>query len=294
MDNTRLRLAVQKSGRLSDDSFELLKSAGLKVQVNKSGLFYRVSNFPLDLLLVRDDDIPGFVADGIADLGIVGSNVFEEFTLTHGNKNSSTLLPLGFSKCRLSIAISAEKKYNSIQDLAGKTIATSYPEILGKSLSDNGVSANIVEMHGSVEVAPKLGIAEAICDIVSSGATLEANGLKAVENIFESQATLLQTAAELSPEKVKTITRLLNRIKGVQASVETKYIMLNAPTIALPAITKLLPGAGAPTVMPLEGQDDAVAVHAVCRESVFWETMENLRAAGATSILVLPIEKMMA
>lgn len=294
MDNKRLRIAVQKSGRLSDDSFSLLKASGLKIQTNKSGLFYRVKNFPLDILLVRDDDIPGFVADGIADLGIVGSNVFEEFNLSHDKKNSATLLPLGFSKCNLSIAISSQNKYGSMQDLAGKTIATSYPKILGKALAEKNISANIVEMHGAVEVAPKLGIADAICDIVSSGATLEANGLKPVEAIFDSEALLLQTNAKLSPEKTTTIARLIERMKGVQASIETKYIMLNAPLTALPAITKLLPGAGAPTVMPLEGQDDAVAVHAVCRESVFWETMENLREAGASSILVLPIEKMMA
>ncbi|MCK5041167.1 MAG: ATP phosphoribosyltransferase [Sphingomonadales bacterium] len=293
MDKTRLRLAIQKSGRLAEDSFELLKLSGLKIQPNKSGLFYRVKNFPLDLLLVRDDDIPGFVADGVADLGIVGSNVFEEFSLTHADKQSNTLLPLGFSKCTLNIAIPSEQNYNSMADLAGKNIATSYPQILSKALAAKNITANIVEMHGAVEVAPKLGIADAICDIVSSGATLEANGLKSVENIFTSQALLLKTKSQLGPEKEQSLSRLLSRIEGVQACKETKYIMLNAPQTALPEITKLLPGADAPTVMPLEGQNGAVAIHAVCRESVFWETMENLRDAGATSILVLPIEKMM-
>lgn len=293
MEKTRLRLAIQKSGRLADDSIALLKSSGLKIQQTKNGLFCRVKNFPLDLLLVRDDDISGFVADGIADLGIVGSNVYQEFCLTHSEKVSNTLLSLGFSKCTLDIAAPTEFSFSSLNDLGGQKIATSYPQILKKALADKNIVADIVEMHGAVEVAPKLGIADAICDIVSSGATLEANGLKSVQTIFDSEALLLKTKKQLAPEKEQNLSRLLSRIEGVQASKETKYIMLNAPLTALPEITKLLPGADAPTVIPLEGQNGAIAVHAVCRESVFWETMENLRAVGATSILVLPIEKMM-
>jgi len=294
VDKSRLRIAIQKSGRLADDSMDLLKSAGLKIQKNKSGLFYRIKDLPIDLLLVRDDDIPGFVSEGIADLGIVGSNVFKEFSLQNESDDTSILMRLGFSRCKLSIATPNEAKYEGTKTLEGAKIATSYPEILGKYLKDLGVTSTIVEMHGAVEVAPTLGIADAICDIVSSGATLEANGLTQQETIFKSEAFLLKTPQEISPEKLKTISRITTRFEGVQASRETKYIMLNAPREALEKVTELLPGAEAPTVIPLEGQDGMVAVHSVCRESVFWETMEKLRNVGATSILVLPIEKMMA
>jgi ATP phosphoribosyltransferase len=192
------------------------------------------------------------------------------------------------------LALPNTEGYADLNDFNNKTIATSYPNILQTYFKKGGISASTLEMHGSVEVAPKLGIADAICDIVSSGATLEANGLQNVKTIFSSQALLLKTTKDLSTEKKDTITKLLSRFEGVRQSKETKYIMMNAPRSALPALTKLLPGAEAPTVMHLEGQKDSIAIHAVCRESVFWETMESLKTAGASSILVLPIEKMLA
>ncbi|MGY8985213.1 MAG: ATP phosphoribosyltransferase [Sphingomonadales bacterium] len=293
MEKTRLRIAIQKKGRLAEDTFALLKDAGLTIQKNKGGLFYRIKNLPIDLLLVRDDDIPGFVFDGVADLGIVGGNVYEEYALTHTGSGAECIQELGFSRCNLCLALPETEAYFKLEDFNGKTIATSFPNILNAYFDKVGVKINTVEMHGSVEVAPKLGIADAICDIVSSGATLEENSLVNVETIFRCQALLLKTTQALIPEKEATIKTLLSRFEGVRQSKETKYIMMNAPRSALPRLTTLLPGAGAPTVMPLEGQTDAVAIHAVCRESVFWETMEGLRAAGASSILVLPIEKML-
>lgn len=294
MEKTRLRIAVQKKGRLADDTFSLLKAAGLTIQKNKGGLFYRIKNLPIDLLLVRDDDIPGFVFDGVADLGVVGSNVYEEYALSHNGRRAQSIQELGFSRCKLCLALPESESYTSALDFEGKTIATSYPEITKTFFHKKGISATMVEMHGSVEVAPKLGIADAICDIVSSGATLEANSLKKVENIFDCQALLLKTTKVLSPEKEETIKKLLSRFEGVRQSKETKYIMMNAPRSALAEITRLIPGAESPTVMQLEGQKSAIAIHAVCRESIFWETMESLRNAGASSILVLPIEKMLA
>ena len=294
MEKTRLRIAVQKKGRLAEDTFALLNATGLRIQENKGGLFYRIKNLPIDLLLVRDDDIPGFVFDGVADLGIVGANVYEEYALNNNQRRAECIQELGFSHCKLCLALPDTEGYADLNDFNKKTIATSYPNILQTYLKKGGISANTLEMHGSVEVAPKLGIADAICDIVSSGATLEANGLQNVKTIFSSQALLLKTTKALSLEKKDTIAKLLSRFEGVRQSKETKYIMMNAPRSALPALTKLLPGAEAPTIMQLEGQKDSIAIHVVCRESVFWETMEGLKTAGASSILVLPIEKMLA
>lgn len=294
MDRNRLRIAIQKSGRLADSSLDLLRSAGLEISGSKDGLFYRVEDLPIDLLLVRDDDIPGLVGDGVAELGIVGLNVHAEYKASNGGKTPALpIKPLGFSKCRLAIAVPENRPYESAADLQGLRIATSYPGLLRKFLAEAGVEAHIVAMNGSVEVAPRLDIADVICDLVSTGSTLEANGLKAVETILESEAVLIGTARPQTGEKRRTRERLLTRIDGVLASVATKYIMLNAPLASLPQIKKLLPGANAPTVIPLDGSDGIVAVHAVCRESVFWETMEQLKAAGASAILVVPIEKMM-
>ncbi len=294
MDKNRLRIAIQKSGRLADKSLELLRSAGLNIAKSKDGLYYRVRDLPIDLLLVRDDDIPALVGDGVAELGIVGLNVLEEYNANNGDKPVAKVIKrLGYSRCRLALAVPQAMAYESVSDLGGLRIATTYAGLLGKFLDQAGIDARIVAMKGSVEVAPRLAVADVICDLVSTGSTLEANGLKAVETIMESEAVLIGTALELSAEKAKTSARLLTRFDGVLASAETKYIMLNAPLSALPKIKALLPGAGAPTVMPLEGSDGNVAVHAVCRESVFWETMEQLKEAGASAILVVPIEKMM-
>ncbi len=294
MDKKRLRIAIQKSGRLADDSMALLRGAGLSISRSKDGLFYRVENLPVDLLLVRDDDIPRLIGDGIADLGIVGRNVLEEYDEANDSGPASKILyDLGFSKCRLAIAAPEQFGYSSPKDLNGLRIATTYPGLLGRYLRAEGIEAEIVGMHGSVEVAPRLGVADVICDLVATGSTLEANGLKAVETVLECEALLVGTSKPITPEKQQIQDRLLARIDGVLASRETKYIMLNAPLAALPDIKKLLPGSGSPTVIPLEGSDEMVAVHAVCRESVFWETLEDLKGAGASAILVVPIEKMM-
>ena len=291
--NIRLRVAIQKSGRLSDRSLDLLRAAGLRIRINGSGLYFRASELPIDILLVRDDDITGFVNDGVCDMGIVGQNVFEEYSCRRGPSEVDVRETLGFSRCRLAIAVPKLENYTGPQDLAGHRIATSYRGLLQRFLDDNNVKASVVEMSGAVELAPKLGIADTICDIVSSGATLEANGLKAVETVLDSEALLIENRAAMCPEKREIAGRLLQRIRGVLASDETKYIMLNAPAKSLDRITELLPGADAPTLIPLNGDRSLFAVHAVCRESVFWETMEGLKAAGASSILVLPIEKMM-
>ena len=287
----RLRIAVQKSGRLADRSLDLVRDAGLRVIKGNNDLLYRVENYPIDLLRVRDDDIPTFVADGVCDLGIVGENVLEEGK--NGGTNAEVVMPLGFGRCTLKLAVPPTLDYAGPASLDGKRIATSYPRILRRYLDQQGVAADIVVMRGAVEVAPRLKLASAICDLVSTGATLEANGLDAKETVFESQAVLIRSPSGPEPALAHLLESIVERISGVVSSQGAKYVMLNAPRSALDEITAILPGAGSPTVMPLMGRDDAVAVHAVCQEAVFWETLEKLKAAGASAILVLPIEKMM-
>jgi ATP phosphoribosyltransferase len=293
----RLRLAVQKSGRLATDSLELLARCGIKVKTPKEKLLLHAGNFPVDLLFVRDDDIPQLVMDGVCDLGIVGTNVLEETALQRRNDGNGAGYELertlDFGGCRLAIALPEERSYSGPADLAGLRIATSYPQLTRRFLADKGVAAEVVLLSGSVEIAPRLGLAEAICDLVATGSTLEANKLRAVETIFQSTAVLIRAARELNPVKAHALELLLRRIDGVQLAAEAKYIMLHAPKSALPEIKKLLPGAENPTLLPLAGDDSRVALHAVCQEAVFWETMESLKRAGASSILVLPIEKMM-
>ncbi|HEX6092342.1 MAG TPA: ATP phosphoribosyltransferase [Dongiaceae bacterium] len=294
MDGDRLRLAMQRSGRLSDASFELLSKCGLHISRSRTELFCRIEELPIDLLLVRDDDIPGFVEEGVCDLGIVGENVVEEKrrAATDGFK-TGTILPLGYARCRLVLAVQEGRPFRDLSDLKGLRIATTYPASLRAMLTAAKVEAEIVVMNGSVEVAPRLHIADAICDIVQTGATLEANGLKPVHTLLDSQALLIGRKDRLTGGKAEIAERLIKRIQGALKASEAKYIMLHAPRSALPAIARILPGAESPTVLPLESMPDKVAVHAVSRESVFWETMEQLKAAGASAILVLPIEKMM-
>ncbi len=287
----RLRIAVQKSGRLSDRSLDLVRDAGLRVVKGNNDLLYRVENYPIDLLRVRDDDIPTFVADGVCDLGIVGENVLEE--VRNGGPNAEVVMPLGFGRCTLKLAIPPTLAYEGPTSLEGLRIATSYPRILRRFLDERGVSADIVTMRGAVEVAPRLKLAAAICDLVSTGATLEANGLQARETVLESQAVLIKSPTAPEPGLQHLLDSIIERMSGVVSSQGAKYVMLNAPVATLDRITALLPGAGSPTVMPLSGREDAVAVHAVCQEAVFWETLEKLKAEGASAILVLPIEKMM-
>jgi len=293
----RLRLAVQKSGRLSTDSLELLASCGIRVKTPKERLLLHADNFPIDILFVRDDDIPQLVMDGVCDLGIVGTNVLEEAALERRLNGAAggyaVERSLDFGGCRLAVALPEERSYAGPGDLQGLRIATSYPQLTKRFLADRKISAEVVYLSGSVEIAPRLGLADAICDLVASGSTLEANKLRAVETIFKSTAVLLRNARELPAIKAHVLEILLRRIDGVQKAAGTKYIMLHAPKAALAEIKKLLPGSENPTVLPLAGDDTKVALHAVCAETVFWETMESLKQAGASSILVLPIEKMM-
>jgi ATP phosphoribosyltransferase len=289
----RLHLAIQKSGRLSDFSRGLLRDAGLRIQNGKNDLTARVENFPIDLMFVRDDDIPTFVSDGVCEFGIVGRNVLDEFALGEAEPRFELIAALGFGRCALKIAAPERLAYAGPQSLAGSRIATSYPCILQDFLNRNGISATVVKMNGAVELAPRLGIATFVCDLVSTGATLEANGLRPVETVLESEAVLIRTRKTLPEDKADVADRLLRRIDGVLATQESKYIMMNAPEEALDEIASILPGAESPTIIPLVGRPGHFAVHAVCQESVFWETLQKLKGAGASAILVLPIEKMM-
>ncbi|MDP9423132.1 MAG: ATP phosphoribosyltransferase [Pseudomonadota bacterium] len=292
-DRTRLHIAIQKSGRLADASRQLLKDAGLRIQNGKNSLTARVENFAAELMFVRDDDIPTFVSDGVCEFGIVGQNVIEEFALGRDEPGYDVLAELAFGRCALKIAAPEAFTYDGAQSLAGARIATTYPRLLGRFLEERGISAEIVKMNGAVELAPRLQIAPFVCDLVSTGATLEANGLKPVETVLESQAALIRTRKALDEGRSRIAEELLSRIDGVLATKESKYIMLNASEDALERITGLLPGAEAPTIIPLHGRPGHFAVHAVCQESVFWETLQKLKGAGASAILVVPIEKMM-
>ncbi len=293
VDDTRLHIADQKSGRLSVCSQGLLRDSGLRIQNGRNSLTARIENFPADLMLVRDDDIPTFVGDGVCEFGIVGENVLEEFALGEADARVEVIAPLGFGRCTLKLAAPESADYSGPESLAGERIATTYPRIVQRFLDRNGIEATVVKMNGAVELAPRLQIAPFVCDLVSTGATLEANGLRAVETVFDSEAVLIRTKRDISEAKREQGERLLSRIEGVLATKESKYIMLNASGESLKRITALLPGAEAPTILPLHGRAGHFAVHAVCQESVFWETLQKLKAAGASAILVLPIEKMM-
>lgn len=296
-NSSRLRIAVQKSGRLSDDSIALLKAIGIKLQIRDRLLIAHSTNQAIDLLRVRDDDIPGLVMDGVVDLGFIGENELEEKMLERKASNKpheyKTLRRLDYGGCRLSIAVPTEYDYESISSLEGKKVATTYPYLLERFFAEKGIKAQAVMLTGSVEVAPRAGVADAICDLVSTGATLEANGLREEDEVFVSKAVLIQKSDALSPEKQALITRLLPRMDGVLQAKESKYIMLHAPKNYLEQVKSLLPGAENPTVLPLAGLEDRVAIHVVSSETLFWETMEKLKALGCSSILVLPIEKMM-
>lgn len=294
MSQSRVRIALQKSGRLAEDSRDLLRKCGLHIDRSKDQLFFRIKELPIDLLLIRDDDIPGFVASGMCDLGIVGENVFAEAQASSADLSARIIERLGFSFCRLSIAAPESRNAASLSDLDGCTIATSYPKLLGKALQERGVKAKTLIMNGSVEVAPRLKVADAICDIVASGATLASNNLREIETILKSEALLIRADRALCEEKEQAIRRLIARIRGALRAEDSKYIMLHTAAEKLDDIVGLLPGAESPTILSLQDKSGKVAVHAVCREAVFWETMEKLKAAGASSILVVPIEKMMA
>ena len=297
-NEVRLKLAVQKSGRLTDPSLDMLTRCGLKLSRGKDQLMGYGENMPLDVLFVRDDDIPDLVQEDVCDLGLVGFNVLEEKRLELAARGAAArftvLRNLEFGRCRLSIAVPEGAEWHGPQTLANKRIATTYPFLLQQYLTQHQLTAEIVTLSGAVEIAPRLGRADAICDLVSTGSTLRANHLHEVETILESRGVIIRTPVALDAAKENWIERLLMRIDGVQQVRESKYIMLHAPRSALPRIRQLLPGSESPTVIPLEGFPDKVAVHAVCRENVFWETLERLKEAGASSLLVLPVEKMLA
>lgn len=296
-ETKRLRIAVQKKGRLSDDSIALLKAIGIKLQIRDRLLIAHSTNQPIDLLLVRDDDIPGLVMDGVVDLGFIGENELEEKMLEReaaGKRHEfKTLRRLDYGGCQLSIAVPNEFDYKGKESLNGLKVATTYPFLLERFFRKNQINAEAVMLTGSVEVAPRAGVADAICDLVSTGATLEANGLREEEVIFHSKAVLIQRATELPDDKQQLISRLLPRIDGVMQAKESKYIMLHAPKAYLEQVKSLLPGAENPTVLPLANNDKTVAIHVVSSETLFWETMEKLKSLGCSSILVMPIEKMM-
>jgi ATP phosphoribosyltransferase len=297
MDELRLKLAVQKSGRLTDPSLDVLVRCGLKLSRGKDQLVGYGENMPLDVLFVRDDDIPDLVQEDVCDLGLVGLNVLEEKRLELASRGHAarfqTVRNLDFGRCRLSIAVPQGASWEGAASLSGRRIATTYPFLLERYLGERDIKAQVVTLSGAVEIAPRLGRADFVCDLVSTGSTLSANHLREVETVMESHAVLIRTPLKLAPEKDAWVERLLMRIDGVQAVRESKYIMLHAPRSALAEIRRLLPGTESPTIIPLDGAADRVAVHAVCRENVFWETLESLKKAGASALLVLPVEKML-
>ena len=282
----KLKIAIQKSGRLFEDSVKLLKECGIDINSSKSGaLRTEASNFPLEVLFLRDDDIPQYVEDAVADIGIVGENV-----LLEKGKVVNRVETLGFGKCRLAVAIPKNEDYTGPTWLNKKKIATSYPKILSQYLQANKIDAEIHEVSGAVEIAPGIGLADAICDLVSSGSTLFMNGLKETEVILKSEAVLISNK-QLEPEKVTLLNKLLFRVQAVRKAKHNKYILLNAPNEKLDSIIKILPGMKSPTILPL-AEAGWSSVHSVVQEDDFWNIIENLKGQGAQGILVVPIEKM--
>ncbi|KIC91496.1 ATP phosphoribosyltransferase [Flavihumibacter sp. ZG627] len=281
----KLKIAIQKSGRLYEDSVKLLKDCGIDVKNGINKLKTEAENFPLEIYFLRDDDIPQYVEDGVADIGIVGENVMYE-----KNKKAFIVEELGFGKCRLSIAVGRKDDYTGVGFLQGKRIATSYPILVEKFLAEKGISAEIHEISGSVEIAPGIGLADAIVDLVSSGSTLFMNGLKEVETVLKSQAVLIRNE-KLRADQLQLLDRLLFRIRAVKKAKNNKYVLLNAPNNKLQEIIALLPGMKSPTVLPL-AEPGWSSVHSVLSEDRFWDIIEQLKDAGAQGILVIPIEKM--
>lgn len=282
---TLLRIAIQKSGRLQEGSLELLKESGLSISNGKDQLKTQARNFPVEVLFLRDDDIPQYVEDQVADIGIVGENVFAE-----KKKDNQLIKRLDFSKCRLSMAVPRGENYTGVQWLQGKNIATSYPNIVKDFLAKHKVEAGIHEISGSVEIAPGIGLADAICDIVSTGSTLLSNGLQEVEIVMQSEAVIIASPT-LSPEKQKILDKLLFRIEAVKKAKNSKYILLNCPNESIEKITNVIPGMKSPTIIPLT-RPGWSSLHSVVDENDFWERIDQLREFGAEGILVVPIEKM--
>ena len=291
----RLRIAIQKSGRLSEASIDLLARAGLSFRMSRDRLFCFGESLPVDLLLVRDDDIPGLIEQGVCEAGVVGYNVAREHTLARGDESErfGVVAELGFGGCRLSIAVPQEEDWQGPAQLAGRRIATSYPGLLGDYLQRHGVQADIVVLSGSVEIAPRLGTADLICDLVSSGATLLANQLKEVAVIMESEAVMIATHAPLADERRELLDMLVRRLNGVLRGRQSKLLLFNAPRDALGGLLAQLVDADPPTTLPLQGPSDRVAVQAICHRDVSWQQLEELKRGGASHLLVLPVEKML-
>lgn len=283
--STLLRIAIQKSGRLQEGSLALLKESGLSFSNGKDQLKTQARNFPVEVLFLRDDDIPQYVEDKVADVGVVGENIVLE-----KQKKNNIVKRLDFAKCRLSIAVPRAENYTGIQFLDGKNIATSYPNIVRQFLSKNGITAGIHEISGSVEIAPGIGLADAICDIVSTGSTLLGNGLKEVETVLHSEAVII-ASEDLGSEKQQILDKLLFRIEAVKKAKNNKYILMNCPDNAIEKITSVIPGMKSPTIVPL-AREGWSSLHSVVDENDFWEKIDLLREYGAEGILVIPIEKM--
>ena len=284
----KITIAIQRKGRLFDSSKDLLIKSGINFSTSGDKLLARSSNMNIDILLVRDDDIPSLVSKGVADLGIVGQNVLAEQVASNKKITAKSVLNLGFSKCRLAFAKPVNSKLRSLKN---KIIATSYPGLVKKFLKAKNISAEVIKINGSVELTPYIGIADCICDLVSSGATLDANNLIEFKTLMDSEAVLIASISYVKI-KEKSILDLIKRFEGVINAAESKYVMLNAETKSIDKICKLLPGADSPTIIPLQ-QENKVAIHALCSEPVFWETMEKLKSNGASSILVMPVEKIL-
>lgn len=282
---SKLKIAIQKSGRLSENSLRLIQECGIKIPNGGGKLITESTNFPVEILFLRDDDIPQYVEQKVADIGIIGENV-----LIETRKNLHVIQKLGFSSCRLSLAVAKEVDYTDLSYFNGKKVATSYPNILEDYFQENNIKATIEFISGSVEIATGIGLADGICDIVSSGSTLFSNGLKEVEKVLSSQAVLV-ASEDLDAEKQQILDKLLFRIRSVQKAKESKYILLNAPNQNLERIIKILPGMNSPTILPL-AQEGWSSLHSVISEDKFWDIIEELKGAGAEGILVVPIEKM--
>jgi ATP phosphoribosyltransferase len=290
----RLRIAIQKSGRIGEPARELLARAGFQFRHGQERLFCRGETLPFDLLLVRDDDIPGLIEEGSCDLGIVGLNLVEE---NYGVPEAASLrvrMPLGFGRCRLSLAIPDAVEWQGPATLRGRRVATSYPAIVARWLEAQRVVAEVVQLSGSVEIAPRLGKADAVCDLVSTGATLAANQLREVATVLESEAVLVGPAQDFSDARAELEGLLLRRLQGALGLRATRLLLCQAPRSALPAILGLLEDAEPPTVTRIEGREDAVSLQALCRSAMTWQRLEDIKRAGASSLLVLPVEQMLA
>ena len=282
---SKLKIAIQKSGRLNEDSLKILKDCGISIDNGKDQLKAAARNFPLEVLYLRNGDIPQYLKDGVVDVAIIGENV-----LIEKGKDLEVIENLGFSKCRVSIAIPKNSNYNTLEDLQGKRIATSYPNTINQFLSDKGIEAELHVISGSVEIAPNIGLADAICDIISSGSTLFKNNLKEVEVLLKSEA-VLTIAPNLSTEKKELLSKLQFRLKSVLRARDSRYVLMNAPNEKITSIANILPGMRSPTVLPL-AEAGWSSIHTVINKEKFWEIIDELKSAGAEGILVCPIEKM--